>query len=420
MKRLKGNDEELLFEFFHASIDIPEDKKDLFKGFFVSNDVKKLTKAILDYQKIIMCKWEVKKIVDDISSKNVVIPNGIKNTFYEFYFDIKSLGLNDINIIDILGLEKCGLSYDKNKCHIVGSPNNSGNFPLILKYTLKKHSRILEKFFKKEIMLVINPDPKSLWNNIPSNKEAHYWKEDNSSDFSPLGSRKIVVSSKRGRSHQHVGSFRDDDYAFKHFEKSDWSVVTVSDGAGSAPYSRKGSALVCESIVSYFEGLTSLSNDKAIAFAQFDKALASLNPEDKELKNKLTNDSKKILYGAALQAHNAVKNYAENLYKTSPAFFSNESIKSALEYYHATLIFCLFKKFDYGDIFLTFGVGDCPIAAVDTNNKSTLLNWLDVGEYGGGTRFITQNDIFHSKERPPESRFQLTIIPDFSYLIHPK
>ena len=28
----------------------------------------------------------------------------------------------------------------------------------------------------------------------------------------------IVISSKRGRSHKNVGSFRDDDFAYKHFE----------------------------------------------------------------------------------------------------------------------------------------------------------------------------------------------------------
>jgi serine/threonine protein phosphatase PrpC len=45
-----------------------------------------------------------------------------------------------------------------------------------------------------------------------------------------------------------------------------------------------------------------------------------------------------------------------------------------------------------------------------------MLNWLDVGEFGGGTRFITQPDIFHSTEQPMVSRFSLKIVEDFSYL----
>jgi hypothetical protein len=48
--------------------------------------------------------------------------------------------------------------------------------------------------------------------------------------------------------------------------------------------------------------------------------------------------------------------------------------------------------------------------------ETTLLNWLDVGEHGGGTRFITQPDIFHSSERPMATRFNLKVIDDFSYL----
>jgi hypothetical protein len=52
--------------------------------------------------------------------------------------------------------------------------------------------------------------------------------------------QKIVVVSKRGRSHANVGSFRDDDFAFK--------TLTIQveysssfDGAGSASLSREGS-----------------------------------------------------------------------------------------------------------------------------------------------------------------------------------
>jgi hypothetical protein len=48
--------------------------------------------------------------------------------------------------------------------------------------------------------------------------------------------------------------------------------------------------------------------------------------------------------------------------------------------------------------------------------ETTLLNWLDVGEFGGGTRFITQADIFHSTEHPIATRFNFKIISDFSYL----
>ena len=48
--------------------------------------------------------------------------------------------------------------------------------------------------------------------------------------------------------------------------------------------------------------------------------------------------------------------------------------------------------------------------------ETKMLNWLDVGEFGGGTRFVTQSEIFHSTENPMISRFSINIVDDFSYL----
>jgi serine/threonine protein phosphatase PrpC len=45
----------------------------------------------------------------------------------------------------------------------------------------------------------------------------------------------------------------------------------------------------------------------------------------------------------------------------------------------------------------------------------TLLNWIDVGEFGGGTRFITMPEIFQSDKFA--TRFSFKLIEDFSYLI---
>ena len=49
---------------------------------------------------------------------------------------------------------------------------------------------------------------------IESDNNDPYWKEDNVTEFAPLNDRHILVSSKRGRSHANVGSFREDDFAF--------------------------------------------------------------------------------------------------------------------------------------------------------------------------------------------------------------
>jgi hypothetical protein len=48
-------------------------------------------------------------------------------------------------------------------------------------------------------------------------------------------------------------------------------------------------------------------------------------------------------------------------------------------------------------------------------SEVTLMNWIDVGEFGGGTRFITMPEIFQSDKFA--TRFGFKLVPDFSYLM---
>lgn len=94
-----------------------------------------------------------------------------------------------------------------------------------------------------------------------------------------------------------------------------------------------------------------------------------------------------------------LKEFAEQTFITNPELFNNPKAKTNLEYLHSTLIFTLFKKYEFGYLIQSFGIGDCPIAVMNIDKtETTLLNWLDVGEYGGGTRFITQPDIFQNRK----------------------
>ena len=80
-----------------------------------------------------------------------------------------------------------------------------------------------------------------------------------------------------------------------------------------------------------------------------------------------------------------------------------------------TLIFTLFKKYNIGYALLSFGVGDCPIGLLNKDlSEVMLMNWIDVGEYGGGTRFITMPEIFQSDKFA--TRFGFKLVDDFSYL----
>lgn len=398
--------------FKSKGISIASNRIKLFEDFVKTSECEEAIKIILERQNLIMDKWKYKNRIADIAAQQIVIPNATINKPYEAKLDFVKLNLSDLIYEKLEGLEEVGLVFNKVTDTIEGTPTQSGDFKIKLVFKIEGESESTP-LNEKLISLVINPDPKSLWKDIPSDTNDPFWKADNVSVADKLGDRNIVVASKRGRSHKNVGSFRDDDFAFKHFEKTGWSAVAVSDGAGSYSLSRKGSQIACETLIDYFENFT--DPDKAQEFE--DKVNAYNQTKDDAALKELELLAKQNLYKATVFVHNKVKEHAEETFKSNPELFNNPRAKTNLDYYHATLIFLLFKKYEFGYLILTFGVGDCPIAIMNKEQtETTLLNWLDVGEFGGGTRFITQSDIFHSTEHPMVSRFNVKVVPDFSYL----
>lgn len=62
----------------------------------------------------------------------------------------------------------------------------------------------------------------------------------------------LAAASVRGRLHAHRGAWREDSYEFA--TKGAWSILAVSDGAGSAALSRVGSRVACSRAVDYMRG----------------------------------------------------------------------------------------------------------------------------------------------------------------------
>lgn len=398
--------------FNGKSINIPTNKVSLFDEFVANAECENAVKSIVENQNKLIEMWKLKNRIADIITQQIVIPNATIDKPYSATIDFKKLNLTDLVVERFEGLEETGLAFNVITDTIEGTPIKSGDlkFSLLFKVSGEVETAPLNK---KQLTLIVNPDPKTLWKDLPSNKEDIFWKEDDVSSVGTLGTKHIVVSSKRGRSHKNVGSFRDDDFAYKHFEKSNWSIVVVSDGAGSATLSRKGSELACNAVVDYFENHADIEKAK-----EFEEKLITYNTsKDEQLLKEIEVLAKQNIYKATVFVHNKLKEFADETYSKNPELFNNPKAKSYLDYFHSTLIFALFKKYDFGFVMLTFGVGDCPIAVMNVDKtETTLLNWLDVGEFGGGTRFITQPDIFHSTERPMVTRFNFKIINDFSYL----
>jgi serine/threonine protein phosphatase PrpC len=398
--------------FSAKGVEISSNRQSLFDDFVERNESKDAVKNIVENQNSLMDNWKIKNQIADIISQQIVIPNGTIGKPYTGKIDFEKLKMTDFISREFEGLEELGLIFNEVSNCIEGTPVISGDlkFSMVFKI-IGEHQN--EPLNRKSIQLVINPDPKSLWKDIPSDTNDKFWKEDDISISDSIGEKKIVVSSKRGRSHKNVGSFRDDDFAYKHFTKTGWSIVAVSDGAGSYSLSRVGSKIACNSVIDFFEQHSDI--EKATEFEEKIKLFGETN--DQNLLKEIELLAKQNLYKATVFVHNTIKAEAEEAFKTNPEVFNNPKAKNLLDYYHATFIFTLFKKYDFGYVVLTFGVGDCPIAIMNKEQtETTLLNWLDVGEFGGGTRFITQADIFHSTEHPIATRFNFKIISDFSYL----
>ena len=402
--------------FQKSKIIISPERENFFEEFVIEN--KYIVDHIRDYQKILVDKWNLKNRIYDIINQQIVIPNGKVNEFYEAKIDPGEWNLTDLSFAEFETDPETGLSFDRETGRITGTPVKQGDFTF--KFLFRLNGELENTLpHEKQVMISINPDPKKPWAEKPSDKNDPFWKEDDDMDYGLLGEKQIIVASKRGHSHQKDGSFRDDDFAFAHIEKNGWSVVAVADGAGSYPLSRKGSQVACNAIVEHFQHTDDLNPG-----AEFETILreyaksGNINEISKmEILKQAENLSKKILYKATLAAYKSIGETAIEAQKNHPRFFNNPKAKSVMDYFHTTLIFALFKKYDFGYLILTFGVGDCPIAVMNENMTDTkLLNFLDAGEYAGGTRFITQYDIFRSQEPPMRKRFNFYIINDFSYL----
>lgn len=335
-----------------------------------------------------MEKGTIHKEKEEFKEVHWVLKHAHSGKFYEFTFEMADFP--NIRIKNIRNLEETGLAFENNR--ISGIPQAHNMYHLDIEFF---HTEDKDHTDVKRVQLLVNIDPKDLWKNIPGDSNADFYKEDEVSFQGKFSDKKIVVASKRGRSHAHEGKFREDDFAVNRLA-SDWNIVSVSDGAGSAVMAREGSRLATTSVNEFFnnpEVLNEIENNINIIYTSGN----SKKEQDDAKENMI-----RRLYESVLYVHHALEKKASE---------NNLSINDL----HATLIFALVKKFSFGYIILSFGVGDCPISLVNTDfSKVELLNTMDVGEFSGGTRFVTMKEIFNDHI---VSRFRITCVEDFSYLV---
>lgn len=211
----------------------------------------------------------------------------------------------------------------------------------------------------------------------------------------------IIAGSKRGRSHAHAGTPRDDDFAIDYIEESGWHIAVAADGAGSAKYSREGSRIACEVV-------TKLCKEKL----QNNDEIDTLFGEKKNLKSKSKEEIKKLIYSLKNKFYEILPQAAFEAKKHLEKL-SSDTEGSSLKDFSTTLLICLCKKYDDSWHFITFSIGDGAIALYD-NDKVFNLSDGDSGEFAGQTRFITMNSVYKSEEL--RERIKLASVRNFDAL----
>lgn len=296
---------------------------------------------------------------------------------------------------------------------ITGKPTEGGDFTITLHYKYKGWIEG-DPISTVDVPIAINPDPRSLWKNIPTDKETtSFFKEDSVCDYIKVEAKDggkarkdIVVASQRGRSHAQEGKPRDDHYNVFHCDESDWYVLSVADGAGSAKYSRKGSQIACDTVVEFCKEQLMSNEEFEAKIKDYQEA------NDKAAASKVVGDMiYKILGTAAHKAYKAINDFAADKAATNPDFAGVKTKDFA-----TTLLLAICKKFDFGWFVATFWVGDGAMCIYNADkNTIRLLGEPDEGEFSGQTRFLTMPEIF-TDATSFYQRLRFSIEDDFTAL----
>jgi serine/threonine protein phosphatase PrpC len=260
-----------------------------------------------------------------------------------------------------------GLSFDAATCQLQGTPQapagQTHEWPFQGRLVRADGSGSERPI---RLDLLVNPDPRSLWKEIEPEPGKPFAKPHQQAHVRREASWQAVAASQRGRSHANVGSFREDHFHFTAHEG--WILLAVSDGAGSAKLSRRGSELACETAIQTLQddGKSHLS---ALA-ALVDAGLASGSRD--ELHDKVQFP----LGTAAFMACKAIGDEAKRLGREEKEFA-------------ATLLLAAVRPHAEGFFVASYWIGDGALAIFDPSQSTVqLLGEADGGEFSGQTRFL--------------------------------
>jgi len=275
-----------------------------------------------------------------------------------------------VRIVSLTGLENVGLIYQPEQNLLSGEPKQAGDYVLQITYCLTEDLNLLQV---AHLNFVINSDPKSLWQDIPSQPAELFWKPD--SAYQGAAGHygwQLAAASKRGRSHAHVGSCRDDDFAFCIEPETLWHVVAVTDGAGSSPYSREGARVIAQQSVALLT--TQLQHA--------DAHISALIVEWQTTQRASAEAALKTLLGDL---------FSQTLQQCVAELEALAQQHGSYRDFYSTLLIAAHKAFPQGEFIVSYWIGDGGLGLYQAGQKIDLLGTGDSGEYAGQTRFLDAN-----------------------------
>lgn len=260
-----------------------------------------------------------------------------------------------------------------------GSPRVAGDVVIRLR------GEDAQNTFTLSLALLINPDPRTLWNDIEP--ESPLFRKPHRAYHRIAGERATLTAARvRGRAHAHKGSFCEDDFAIVHSDAIGY-VGMVSDGAGSSRFSRLASQLLTENVPRQLQKKVAMWADKGkwrdlldtLADNTLDNAPSEAQAQAlTELQNRLGD-----AVNAGFDAIRALLNLGDS-------FKINDL-------YATCLIFWALPLPNQRWALLSFWVGDGGLAVLHGDDADalnvTLLGTPDSGEFSGQTRFLTEAEL---------------------------
>ena len=272
-----------------------------------------------------------------------------------------------VKIMKVIVPTELGLNFDAKTTLITGVPLINGERKLPLRYQLSTGEEL-----SGECTMIINPDPRNLWKVLEPDMAQLYAKPhiDKSQISIDINKSKLIAASRRGRSHEHNGSFRDDDFFIDHDQG--WSIIIVADGAGSAKFSREGSRLAVSTVGGHIKSV--LASEQGLSLTQ-------LLDSEEELNTKLNTLGREFHY-----IYHKASSLAVQAIEAEAAARSDQPRAFATTLLAAAVRNC-------GDKFFvaTFWLGDGAIAVYDPEDTVKLMGTPDGGEFAGQTLFLDRS-----------------------------